>query len=67
MSEIRPIILQSIAIAPRSFLELLGLTRANYSELTQTLESLVSEGLVGRTSDGFQTLYFAPKIQEKLV
>jgi hypothetical protein len=66
MPEIRPVVLQLISVAPRSFLELLGLTQANYSELTQTLESLVSEGLVGRSSDGFQTLYIAPKIQEKL-
>ena len=59
MPEIRAVILETLAFALKSFPELLTVTQANYSTLTGTLESLLSEGRVGRTSDGFQTLYFA--------
>jgi len=59
MPEIRAVILETVAIAPTSFRELLAVTQANYSTLTGVLESLTSEGRVRRTSDSFQTLYFA--------
>jgi hypothetical protein len=59
MPEIRAVILETVAIAPTSFHELLAVTQANHFTLTGALESLMSEGRVRMTSDGFQTLYFA--------
>jgi hypothetical protein len=59
MPEVRAVILETVAFAPKSFHELLTVTQANYSTLTAALESLMSEGRIRRTSDGFQTLYFA--------
>lgn len=65
MTEDRSAILQKVADAPKSFHDLLIITRSNYSELTKTLEMLMSEGLVEKTSDGFQTLYYATNHQSK--
>jgi DNA-binding HxlR family transcriptional regulator len=61
MVEIRMTILRETAERPKTFFELLAVTRLTYPVLTEVLESLISEGSVGKTSDGFQTLYVAPK------
>jgi hypothetical protein len=58
MPETRAIVLESIAIKPRSFLELVDLTLETSPSLRSLLESLMAEGLVGKTSNGFETLYY---------
>jgi hypothetical protein len=49
-----------MAESPQTFVELLKVTRIGYPELTKVLEALISEGAIGKSSDGFQTLYFLP-------
>jgi DNA-binding HxlR family transcriptional regulator len=53
----RTTVLREIGERPQTFLELLGAASISYAELTKLLEELISEGTVGKTSDGFQTLY----------
>jgi DNA-binding HxlR family transcriptional regulator len=57
MGPARETILREMAERPRTFLELLGTTGVSYESLAEVLETLISEGSVGKTSDGFQTLY----------
>lgn len=57
----RVTILREMAERPRAFLELLHTTQLDYETLTAILEALLSEVSIGKTSDGFQTLYFLPK------
>ncbi len=68
MLEIRTIhatIFREMAERPATFLELLSVTRASHSELTAALEALIEEGSIGKTSDGFQTVYFLPKTRTR--
>jgi hypothetical protein len=53
----RTTVLREIAERPQTFLELLSAASMSYAELTELLEELISEGSVGKTSDGFQTIY----------
>ena len=52
--------IREMAESPQTFVELLKVTRIGYPELTKVLEALISEGAIGKSSDGFQTLYFLP-------
>jgi hypothetical protein len=53
----RTTVLRETAGRPMTFLELLDVAHVSYGELTKLLEALISEGSIGKTSDGFQTLY----------
>jgi DNA-binding HxlR family transcriptional regulator len=57
MGPARTTVLREMAERPRTFLELLNAASMSYAELSQLLEALISEGSVGKTSDGFQSLY----------
>jgi DNA-binding transcriptional regulator GbsR (MarR family) len=47
-----------MAERPLTYNDLLNFTGISRPELTQVLESLLFQGSIGKTSDGFQTLYF---------
>jgi hypothetical protein len=55
----RATVLRELAERRMTFLELLDVAHMTYAELTSLLEALISEGSVGKASDGFQSLYFA--------
>jgi hypothetical protein len=63
LRDARAVVLEKIAIKPRSFLDLAGLTMETNSSLRQVLESLIAEGRIGRTSNGFETIYFLQDIE----
>jgi hypothetical protein len=55
----RMTVLRETTERPLTFVELLNVAHISYAELAELLEELISEGSIGKTSDGFQTLYFA--------
>jgi DNA-binding HxlR family transcriptional regulator len=56
-SDLRTTVVRALAESPHSFLELLDSTRTTRHQLTQALESLIADGSVAKSSDGFQTFY----------
>jgi hypothetical protein len=53
----RTTVLREMVERPMTFLELLDVAHMSHAELSELLEALIAEGSVGKTSDGFQTLY----------
>ena len=54
----RMTVLRELNERPLTFVELLNVAHVSYPELVELLEALIAEGSIGKTSDGFQTLYF---------
>jgi DNA-binding HxlR family transcriptional regulator len=58
---VRATILREMDERPKTFIELLSATGETFESLAEVLETLISEGSIKKTSDGFQTLYFLPR------